>query len=93
MENQIENISVEAIENTSESRELLEEEQNDTEAMQKPEDDAPARLCWTKKGNGVKLVFNGQWMYASKKEFFRWLNDKQDSCPFRWITESKPLVC
>ncbi len=40
----------------------------------------------TKKGNGFKIVVNGQWLYTSKKELLRAVF-KQKACKFREYEE------
>ena len=42
-------------------------------------------LCKTKAGKGFKLCIDGTWLYTSKTELFRVLNNKANACQFRTI--------
>ena len=44
-----------------------------------------ATLCATKAGNGYKVVVNGVWFYASKRQVMELVNGRQKACTFRTI--------
>lgn len=45
------------------------------------------KLMKTKAGKGFKLVVDDKWVYTSKAEFFKMLNDHANACLFRPIEE------
>lgn len=47
-----------------------------------------AILCKTKKGNGLKIIVEGQWYYTSWGQFGRMMNGKAVGCTFQTIDES-----
>jgi len=44
-----------------------------------------ATLCATKAGNGYKVVVNGVWFYASKRQLMELVSGRQKACTFRTI--------
>jgi len=44
-----------------------------------------ATLLKTKAGKGFKICVNGTWMYTSKGELYKVLQDKANGCSFRSI--------
>lgn len=44
-----------------------------------------ATLCATKAGNGYKVVVNGVWFYASKRQLLELVQGRQKACTFRTI--------
>lgn len=48
-----------------------------------------ATLTKTKAGNGFKIVFDKTWLYASKKNFEKFLNGESKSVSLYTIEESK----
>lgn len=44
-------------------------------------------LCATKAGNGYKVVHNGIWFYASKRQLMELIAGKQRACTFTTIKD------
>jgi len=44
-------------------------------------------LCKTKRGFGFKIFVGDKWLYTSKVEFFKMLDDKATAVIFREITK------
>ncbi len=44
-----------------------------------------ATFCATKAGNGYKVVVNGVWFYASKRQLMELVSGRQKACTFRTI--------
>jgi hypothetical protein len=42
-------------------------------------------FCKTKAGNGFKIVVNGKWLYASKRDVLEVIDDEVPSCCFKTI--------
>ena len=50
------------------------------------------KLMKTKRGFGFKVFVNGTWLYTSKVEFFKMLDDKASAVIFREIVNNKEGV-
>jgi len=46
-----------------------------------------ATMCPTKAGNGYKVVVNGVWSYASKRQVIDLINGRQNACTFHTIPD------
>ena len=46
-----------------------------------------ATLCPTKAGHGYKIVVNGVWYYASRRQVLELVNGQQRACSFHTITD------
>jgi hypothetical protein len=51
-----------------------------------------ATMCPTKAGNGFKVVVNGVWFYASRKQVLDMVRRKQKACTFHTITDDLPVT-
>ena len=45
------------------------------------------KMCKTKRGFGFKIIVDGKWLYTSKTEMFKMLNDKANAVTFREIVK------
>jgi hypothetical protein len=46
-----------------------------------------ATMCPTKAGNGFKVVVNGVWFYASKRQVLELVHGRQKACTFHTIKD------
>jgi len=46
-----------------------------------------ATMCPTKAGNGYKVVVNGIWFYASKRQVLDLIQGNQKACTFHTIND------
>jgi len=51
-----------------------------------------ATLCRTKAGNGYKVVVNGVWYYASKRQVMELINGQQRACTFHTISDEPEVA-
>jgi len=49
-------------------------------------------FCKTKAGNGFKIAVGDEWLYTSKKDLLKVLNDEVISCRFSSIKKSSEVV-
>ena len=50
-----------------------------------------ATMCPTKAGHGFKVVFDGVWFYASKRQVLEMIDGRQRACTFHTIKD-EPLA-
>jgi len=48
-----------------------------------------ATMCATKAGNGYKVVVNGVWFYASKRQVLEMIDGRQKACTFHTIKDEE----
>jgi hypothetical protein len=53
--------------------------------------DETATMCATKAGNGFKVVVNGVWFYASKRQVLEMIEGRVRACTFHTIKD-EPIV-
>lgn len=51
-----------------------------------------ATMCPTKAGNGFKVVVNGVWFYASRKQVLDMVRRRQKACTFHTIVDDLPVA-
>lgn len=57
---------------------------------EQPNETISAVVCPTKAGNGFKVRLpTGDWLYASKKDFFAMVNGQRKGCTFSPIDEPR----